>query len=38
MPRIGAHIHVANPLADAIAIGADTVQFFLGDHRAGRGP
>src|SRR5271156_5653620 len=38
MPRIGAHIHVANPLAEAIAIGADAVQFFLGDPQGWKGP
>src|SRR5579872_791019 len=38
MPRIGAHIHVADPLAEAIAIGADAVQFFLGDPQGWKGP
>src|ERR1700747_253027 len=38
MPRIGAHIHVDNPLADAIALGADAVQFFLGDPQGWKGP
>ena len=38
MPRIGAHIHVANPLAEAIAIGADAVQFFLGDPQDWKAP
>jgi deoxyribonuclease-4 len=38
MPRIGAHIHVANPLAEAIALGADAVQFFLGDPQGWKGP
>ena len=38
MPRIGAHIHVDNPLAEAIAIGADAVQFFLGDPQGWKGP
>ena len=36
--RIGAHIHVDNPLAEAIAIGADAVQFFLGDPQGWKGP
>ena len=31
MPRIGAHFHVENPLAEASAIGVDVAQFFLGD-------
>ena len=38
MPRIGAHIHLANPLAEAIALGADAVQFFLGDPQGWKGP
>src|ERR1700740_3851314 len=38
MPRIGAHIHVADPLAEAIALGADAVQFFLGDPQGWKGP
>src|SRR6202023_44895 len=38
MPRIGAHIHVADPLAEAIAMGADAVQFFLGDPQGWKGP
>src|ERR1700677_5396728 len=38
MPRIGAHIHLDNPLAEAIAIGADAVQFFLGDPQGWKGP
>jgi deoxyribonuclease IV len=38
MPRIGAHIHVDNPLAEAIALGADAVQFFLGDPQGWKGP
>src|ERR1700736_1580724 len=38
MPRIGAHIHVPDPLAEAIAIGADAVQFFLGDPQGWKGP
>ena len=38
MPRIGAHFHVANPLAEATAIGADAAQFFLGDPQGWKGP
>jgi deoxyribonuclease IV len=38
MPRIGAHFHVADPLAEATAIGADAAQFFLGDPQGWKGP
>jgi deoxyribonuclease-4 len=38
MPRIGAHFHVDNPLAEATAVGADAVQFFLGDPQGWKGP
>ncbi len=38
MPRIGAHFHVDNPLAEAIARGADAAQFFLGDPQGWKGP
>jgi deoxyribonuclease-4 len=38
MPRIGAHFHVENPLAEAAACGADAVQFFLGDPQGWKGP
>src|SRR6201992_700013 len=31
MSRIGAHFHIDDPLAEATALGADAVQFFLGD-------
>jgi deoxyribonuclease-4 len=31
MPRIGAHFHIENPLAEATVIPADVAQFFLGD-------
>ncbi len=31
MPLIGAHFHVANPLAEATAAHVDVAQFFLGD-------
>jgi deoxyribonuclease-4 len=36
--RIGGHFHVADPLAEATAIGADAVQFFLGDPQGWKGP
>src|SRR3984885_10792971 len=38
MPRIGAPFHVDNPLAEAAALGADAVQFFLGDPQGWKGP
>jgi len=38
MPRIGAHFHVDDPLAEATARGADAVQFFLGDPQGWKGP
>ena len=38
MPRIGAHFHVDDPLAEAAACGADAVQFFLGDPQGWKGP
>src|SRR6201986_2859300 len=38
MPRIGAHFHIDNPLAEATALGADAVQFFLGDPQGWKGP
>src|ERR1700760_2392552 len=38
MPRIGAHFHLDNPLAEATALGADAVQFFLGDPQGWKGP
>jgi deoxyribonuclease IV len=38
MLRIGAHFHVDNPLAEAIARGADAAQFFLGDPQGWKGP
>jgi deoxyribonuclease IV len=37
MLRIGAHFHVDDPLAEAIARGADAVQFFLGDPQGWKG-
>jgi deoxyribonuclease-4 len=38
MPRIGAHFHVDNPLAEATALGADAAEFFLGDPQGWKGP
>ncbi len=38
MVRIGGHFHVADPLAEATACGADAVQFFLGDPQGWKGP
>jgi deoxyribonuclease-4 len=38
MPRIGAHFHVDDPLAEAEACGAGAVQFFLGDPQGWKGP
>src|SRR5579875_1552935 len=38
MVRIGAHFHVADPLADALAHGADAAQFFLGDPQGWKAP
>ena len=38
MPRIGAHFHVDDPLAEAAACRADAVQFFLGDPQGWKGP
>jgi deoxyribonuclease IV len=38
MPRIGAHFHVADPLAEALADGADAAQFFLGDPQGWKAP
>jgi deoxyribonuclease IV len=38
MVRIGAHIHESDPLAGAIARGADVVQFFLGDPQGWKEP
>jgi len=36
--RIGGHFHTDNPLADAVACGAGTAQFFLGDPQGWKGP
>src|ERR1700677_1298208 len=38
MARIGAHFHVDNPLDEAIALGANAAQFFLGDPQGWKGP
>jgi deoxyribonuclease-4 len=38
MTRIGAHLHDGDPLAQAQAIGADAVQFFLGDPQDWKAP
>ncbi len=38
MPPIGAHLHDADPLAAATAIGADAAQFFLGDPQDWKAP
>ncbi|WP_262402675.1 hypothetical protein [Actinomadura sp. CNU-125] len=36
--RIGAHVDQTNPLDNARAIGADVVQFFLGDPQGWKKP
>jgi deoxyribonuclease-4 len=38
MIRIGAHLHDGDPLDQALAIGADAVQFFLGDPQGWKAP
>src|ERR1035438_8870385 len=38
MIRIGAHLHDGAPLAEALAMGADAVQFFLGDPQGWKAP
>src|SRR6204780_5460695 len=38
MMRIGGHFHSDNPLEDAVACGAQTAQFFLGDPQGWKGP
>jgi deoxyribonuclease-4 len=38
MPIIGPHLHDGDPLTDAKAIGANAVQFFLGDPQDWRAP
>jgi len=38
MIRIGPHLHEGDPLAQATALGADAVQFFLGDPQDWKAP
>jgi deoxyribonuclease-4 len=38
MTRLGAHLHDGDPLTEAQAIGADAVQFFLGDPQGWKAP
>jgi len=38
MMRIGGHFHSDDPLDDAVACGARTAQFFLGDPQGWKGP
>jgi deoxyribonuclease-4 len=38
MIRIGAHLHDGDPLPQALDLGADAVQFFLGDPQGWKGP
>jgi deoxyribonuclease-4 len=38
MTRIGAHLHDGDPLTEAVSIGADVVQFFLGDPQGWQAP
>jgi deoxyribonuclease IV len=38
MTRIGVHVHEGDPLGQAEAIGADAVQFFLGDPQGWKAP
>src|SRR6266516_231949 len=38
MVRIGAHLHDGDPLAEALAMGAEAVQFFLGDPQGWKAP
>ena len=38
MAQIGAHVHSANPVAWGDEVGADVVQFFLGDPQAWKKP
>ena len=38
MPVIGAHVHEGDPLALATSVGANAVQFFLGDPQDWRAP
>jgi deoxyribonuclease-4 len=38
MTQIGAHLHDGSPLAEALAMDADIVQFFLGDPQGWKAP
>jgi deoxyribonuclease IV len=38
MTAIGAHLHDGDPLQEALAMGADVVQFFLGDPQGWKAP
>jgi deoxyribonuclease IV len=38
MTRIGVHVHEGDPLAQAEAVGAEAVQFFLGDPQGWKAP
>src|SRR3954453_11166957 len=38
MALVGAHVDSADPLAHAVAIGAEAVQFFLGDPQGWKAP
>lgn len=38
LPRIGAHVDQGDPVAEAVARGADLAQFFLGDPQGWKGP
>jgi deoxyribonuclease-4 len=38
MVRIGAHLHDGDPLEQALVLGADAVQYFLGDPQGWKGP
>jgi deoxyribonuclease-4 len=38
MVRIGAHLHDGDPLTEAAELGADAVQFFLGDPQGWKAP
>jgi deoxyribonuclease-4 len=38
MTAIGAHLHDGDPLPEALAMGADVVQFFLGDPQGWKAP
>jgi deoxyribonuclease IV len=38
MTRIGVHLHEGDPLTEALAMGVDAVQFFLGDPQGWQAP